>query len=131
ELEALGDDPYAAPVRRPRNRRCEARIGLAEARFERRAIGDSRALRRCPCTELRVTWTLREIVVRLLRARPLGAPFDADLPLELRPEEEQRGAGVRSEVAALATVVVRMEDEAAGVHRFQQHDPRGRLTGNV
>src|SRR5689334_8342344 len=128
ELDTLGRDADTAPVRWTWNAlRREARLGFREARLERSAVGDRCALRRRPGSELRRPRTLAEVVVGLLRADALGAPFDANLPLELRPEEDQRDARVRADVATLAAVVVRMEDEAPRVDGLQQHDPRSGL----
>ena len=57
--------------------------------------------------------------------------FDPHLAAELGPVEEQRGARIGFEVAALATSVVGVEDEAALVEALAQDHSRRRHTSRA
>src|SRR5258708_21339726 len=73
-------------------------------------------------------WCLvfRRVLFRLLLAAPARhGPLDDDLPLHRHPREEQGGAGVGVELAALAALVIGVEDEAAAVTALEQHGAGG------
>src|SRR5689334_8141828 len=131
ELEAIGRNAHAAPVRRPRDVAGEARLDARELGFEPRAIGNPRALRRRPRRKPRCAGALREIGVGLPGGDTLGRAFDPHLPFERRPEKQERGARVGGEVATLAAVVVRVKDEAACIERLEEHGARRRAARGV
>src|SRR5690606_17425479 len=53
------------------------------------------------------------------------AAFDAHLPLDLGPPEDESGAGVGLQLPGLPAFEVGEEGEAAGIDPLQEHDPRG------
>ena len=97
--------------------RREARLGRGE--LAPRATRDPASARSAATPTRRrrdARGRAREVGVGFGRARPARRrPFDAHLPLELGPEEQQRDARVGRELASLAAVVVRVEHEAARV----------------
>ena len=54
---------------------------------------------------------------------PGCAPDDANLSFQLVPVEHESGHGIGRELGALPAAKVGKEDEPAGVHRLEQHDP--------
>src|SRR5437762_1648572 len=64
-----------------------------------------------------------KVRIRFRVAHLADEALDAHLPLELLPQERERCRGVRRELAALAALVVGVEDEALGIHALQEHDP--------
>ena len=110
-------EPIAAPVRRPRHV-VAGKAPLAPRRTALRAPRD-RAAARFAATPTRRGATAaaatRKYASAVAGVDRLDVAFDADLALELGPEEEQRRVRPRRELPSLAAVVVRVEREAARV----------------
>ena len=100
------------------------RLEGANAGFQDLAIGNHLALARCPGAQPRAGRAALEVGVGFLGRAPYDRPFDPNLPLQIVPVESQRRVGVGIELAALAALVVREEDEALLVIPAQQDDPR-------
>src|SRR5438445_6757291 len=119
ELDALRNHAVAAPVRRPGRALAMAPAGLFHGGLQRGAARHALALRRGPGGEPGAERPGGEVGVRFPGAQLLDAALDADLPLQVRPEEHQARGGARVELAPLAAAVVRVEDEAAALDAFQ------------
>ena len=129
ELERVGHDAVAAPVRRPRHvvagaraRRRRSAARATRGRRSRSLCGDAHA----PMRES--VRPRREVGVRLGGVDALDDALDAHLALELHPVEQQRRRRAVGELASLAALVVGEEHEAARVDALQQHDA-GRRAG--
>src|SRR6186713_117930 len=131
EFEAVRRHAQPAPVWRPWHVLRETRLGRRDLRFQPPAIRNRRALWRRPSAYPRSARAHAEVGIGFSRAHRRRLTFYANLPLELRPEKQQRDVRIAGKLASLATVVVRMKDEAARVERLQQHDTRGRPAGRV
>src|SRR6266513_707046 len=125
ELDALRRHAVAAPVRRPGRALAMALTGFFHGDLQRGAVWHALALRRGPGREPGAQRPGRKVCVRFLGAHLLDAALDADLPLQVRPEEHQARGSARVELAPLAAAVVRVEDEAAALDAFQEHRPSG------
>src|SRR5437763_3266212 len=123
ELDRLGGEAIAAPMRRARHRALtftETRRRLRETRLQLRSIGDHGALRGRPRAQARGVRTTREVCVRLLRGDFPDRALDAHLTLELDPEEEQRCPRVVRECGAFRALVVGVEDEPGAVESLEE-----------
>src|SRR5271166_3563645 len=125
ELDGRGDDAVSAPVLGAGN----LAVGILElegtnACFQDLAIGNHLALARCPGAQPRAGRAALEVGVGFLDRGPHDRPFDPNLPLQIVPVENQGRVRVGIELAALAALVVREEDEALLVIPAQQYDPR-------
>src|SRR5438309_4315427 len=125
ELDALRNHAVAAPVRGPKGALAMAFTGFLHGGLQRGAVRHALALRRGPGGEPGAQRPGRKVRVRFLGAQLLDAALDADLPLQVRPEEHQARGGARVELAPLAAAVVRVEGEAAALDAFQEHRPSG------
>ena len=85
-------------------------------------------MRRRPRAEARPARPTRKIRGRFAFGDFGDRALDANLPLELGPEEKQRGVASRREVASLAAFIVGEKYEAALVETLEQHDARRRTT---
>lgn len=84
------------------------------------------ALPRRPGADARPPHAGVEVGLALGGREPLGAPLDADLPLQGLPEEEEGGVGVGGQVAGLeAGAQVRVDDEGARRVEFLEVDHAG------
>ena len=128
ELDGVGLDPQAAPVRRARHRRplrpARPRPRRAGARV--RARPDHGRLRRRRRRELRARAGARRSRRRTPRRRPRDRARHDDLALHRHPREDERGARVLGRLAALARHAVREDREAALVDALEQHDAAAR-----
>src|SRR4051812_1460142 len=134
ELDALGLDPIAAPVRGSRDGRRLVPQAVArglEFALEPVPTLDHRALWRCPRADPGQPWPAREVRVRLLLRYTFRTAFDADLSFEESPVKEERRIGVSLELASLATAVVAEEDKASLVDRLQQNDAGSGPAGEI
>ena len=114
QLDHLGHDAIAAPVRRARRRRVAVRaLDLRDQRLERGPALDHLRLRRRDRAELAAARPRREVRVGRRGVDLLDRAFDPDLAVQRLPEQDERRERMRGEVAALAPVVVREEHEAA------------------
>ena len=129
ELDAMRNQPKAGPVRRTRDvLALEARLDVAHARLEITRSLDRPALLRRPRADLAPARAAGEVRIRLLaRDRP-RTPFDAHLPLERLPVKAHRRLRMRDQLAPLAALVVRVENEAFVVHALQQQNADGGLS---
>src|SRR5437667_29563 len=109
----------------PKGALAMAFTGFLHGGLQRGAVRHALALRRGPGGEPGAQRPGRKVRVRFLGAQLLDAALDADLPLQVRPEEHQARGGARVELAPLAAAVVRVEDEAAALDAFQEHRPSG------
>ena len=66
-----------------------------------------------------------EVGVRFVAAHFFDSSFDADLPVQVRPVEDERGARVVAELPAFARRVVRVERESFGTELLQKNDAGG------
>src|SRR5262249_9041845 len=85
-----------------------------------RDCGDAHAASPAPA------WPRGEVGHGLGFGDQLDGPLDANLAAERLPVEGERRTRVEGELRSLATVVVRVEDEAALVERLQQNEANGR-----
>src|SRR5262249_15418833 len=88
------------------------------------AASDDLALVRGGGAELAADRAAVEVGIRLLGADTLNASLDANLALELHPEEDERGPRVLVQLGALAALVIAKEHEATLVHLLEQHHTR-------
>src|SRR5687768_7490681 len=121
ELELLGQHAVPAPPGGPRHRVAVELPRDAESRLERRPALDHLALMGRIHAPAALERARREVRVRLGLAHLLHGAADAHLPLDRRPEEQQRRAAVLRQLARLAAVVVRVEHEAALVNALKEH----------
>ncbi|CAK7287774.1 hypothetical protein SGPA1_50740 [Streptomyces misionensis JCM 4497] len=126
ELDRLRGDPEAAPVRRHRHLFAlgVARRQLGVGRVQFGARGDHRGLGAGPGAQLGAVRAAAEVRGGLVAPGAPDRAGDDDLPGQRMPGEEQRGARVRRQIAALAGVVVGVEDEALGVELLHQDRAR-------
>ena len=101
-------------------------LELGGERLEARATLDHAALRRDGRADLRAARARAEVRIGLGFRDALDRPFDAHLPPERVPVEEERRPRVRRELGALAALVAGEEDEASLVEALQQHHAHGR-----
>src|SRR5207248_6376024 len=106
ELVGLRDEAETAPVLRPRHLAGD-RLPLGEARFELGPRLERLALPGDRRRDLREPRAGGPVGVGLLGRDALDATFHSNLTA--RPVEEERGAGVRGELAALPALVAREE----------------------
>src|SRR5688572_20440422 len=120
ELDFIRDDAVAAPPARARHGLAVLLTRDVEAGFQRLPVYDRFALTRgidAPPAFHRAT---REIFVGFRLADPLDASLHAHLAIHRPPEKQQAGAAGLFNLTGFAAVVVRVEDEAAGIDAFQQ-----------
>src|SRR5215208_79307 len=132
ELDPVGDEAEAGPVRRARDGAVgEALLELGEAALEVALVRDRAALLRRPGTELAAARAAGEVGVRLGVAHLLDASFHAHLQLQRLPVEAHRRPRVRQQLPALAALVVRVEDEALLIGALEQQHADRRLAIGV
>src|SRR4051812_7434547 len=131
ELVGVRTDAVPAPVLRTWNVVAgELALELGHRLVELGPVREHAALPRRRRGKLRATRPCREVRVRLVGRDALDVALDADLAPERIPVEEERGAWVGLELAALAAPVAGKEDEAALVGALQQDHPhRWRAVG--
>src|SRR5687767_8928450 len=91
ELDLRGDHAIAAPVRRAGRVLTELLCYFLHFRFKKLPARNHRALRRGVSRQASARRPGGEVIVRLGARDLLDASLDADLPLELRPQERQAG----------------------------------------
>src|SRR5688572_821585 len=69
-----------------------------------------------------------EIGLAFLASEFRDSTFNDYLPFEREPRKVKRGPRVRLQFAALATLVVRVENKAAPIESFKQNRSRGGAT---
>jgi hypothetical protein len=131
ELVGGRNDPQAAPLLGQGRIVAELRAGVLHPGLELGPVTDRAALRRRPRREPSPDRAAAVVRLRILTARALDGPFDADLATDLAPVEEQRRPRVRRHLFALAAAVVGVEDEAALVDALEQHHPHGGRPGRI
>src|SRR5262249_2933386 len=87
---------------------------------------DLGGLVRRPSPEPRPAAASREVGVGLLGAQSLDRALEPDLAIQRLPQHGERRAGILSELAALAALVVRVEGDAALVDALEQHEAHRR-----
>ncbi len=131
ELDALGSEAVATPVRRPGDGAGKALGHLGRPPLEPRPVRDRLALRRGPGAELAGALPGGEVGVGLGRVETGGVAGDDHLAPDGEPAEDQAGPGVLAELAALGAVVVGEPREAAGVDALEEHVAGPGGTGGV
>src|SRR5690606_20152474 len=102
ELEPVRDDAEAAPERGARRVGAgEAGLHLGEPGVEGGAVGERAALGGGPGAEAAARRAAGEVGVGLGVGHALDAAFDAHLPLDLGPPEDEGGAGVGLQLPGL------------------------------
>ena len=112
-------------MRRPRDvviRFTVLRFHRSKSCLEHGPAIDQFALRRCPCAEPGAARPTRKIRGRFTFGDFGGRALDANLPLELGPEEKQRGLAAHIEFATLAAFIVGEKYEAALGETLEQHN---------
>ena len=105
------------------------RLQFRKFLFERGARRDHGALRRHRGAEPAAGGTGIEVLIGFSGTELRDAAGDADLPVERGPIQHQRGAWIFRQLAPFAAEIVGVEQEAAMVDAFEQHDARGGLAG--
>src|SRR5690606_32367351 len=134
ELDRARDDAEAAPARRARHVAAFVfGLELRQPRLEGRARVQRLRLPRGPRAQLAAARPAGEIGVGLGVIDDLDVALDPHLHAVAhpRPVEQQRGARIGLQFAALAPVQVGVEHEAARVAGLQQHGARGRATAGI
>ena len=122
ELDRLRVEHVAAPPVGEWHFVAETGLRLREGRVELGLAPERGALPRRPCAEAAARVARREVGLRLGARDLLHRAGHEHLPAGLRvPEEGERGVRVGGELAALAALVVREEDEAPLVHAFEEN----------
>src|SRR2546426_2630526 len=122
ELNRGRRDAVSAPTRRARDRLATVALThLAHAPLKKLARSDSATLPRSDRGETAAARSAHEVVVRFLRRDAAHGALDADLSVELGPDEDERGTSVRRQLPALTAVVVGEEQETALVDPAQEH----------
>jgi len=98
------------------------------AGFEHGARLDDGALARGERCQAALAGTGREIDVGFGGGEFRHASGDADLAVYGVPIEHQGGVRIRGQFARFAAVVIGEEEEAAGIHSFEQDHARGRAS---
>ena len=113
--------PIAAPVRRTRHvdrrSRRSARCAAANSRSSQARSGMTRLCGDAHAPRRESQRAGREVGVGLRRGNLADSSLDAHLALQLDPMKEQRRLRAHGELAALAALVVGVEDEALGARR--------------
>src|SRR5664279_5115379 len=126
ELDALGANAAAGPVRWPRHGLVRVQLlDLQRAASQLVHAREGLALRRRSRADLTRVRTRGEVCIRLGVGDGLDVAFDANLRPERRPVKAQRGARRGDQLASLAAVHVRVEDEAALVDVLEEDDANG------
>src|SRR5215210_9249668 len=124
ELDPIGSEAISAPEWRQRNLAALVLpLEPAHSLLEHVSTLDLLALARGPGAKLTAARTCPEVLRRLLLAHALDAAFEANLPAQGLPVEDERGPRVRLEVATFPAFVVCVEDEAVIVDSVQENDP--------
>ena len=126
ELDRGRAQEVAAPVVRPRHRVAVLAVELGEPLVEHLAAGDHRPLLRRPRAEPRAAAAGGEVGVGLAGGQPLDRPLGAQLALQDRPPQRERGDRVGVELAALAAAVVGEEADPSLVDAADEHEPHRR-----
>src|SRR5438034_89912 len=91
KFDRFGDYSKSTPVSRARDGSiAELLMKLPVSLFEHVAVGDDLALRRRPGPNARAGGAALKVSVGFLGAHPLDRSFNAHLPLDLLPEEDER-----------------------------------------
>ena len=123
ELDLARQDAIAAPVRRPRRRIAVALARVFHRPLECSTVRNALALRRGPGGVASAERACDVIRVRVSSLDPRHRAVDAHLTLQVGPHEHQARRAARFELARLAALVIRIEDEAAALDAFQEHHP--------
>src|SRR5690606_14128391 len=129
ELDPVGAHPQAGPARRTRHLAAgELGLQFGHALLEGLARFQRIGLFRRPRAELAHARTRGEIGIGLGILDDLDRAFDPHLhaAAHARPVEQQRRLGIELQLAALASVQVRVEHEPACIKRLEQHGARRR-----
>src|SRR5512141_624414 len=123
ELDALVSKAESRPERGTRHFLSgELLREFGHSVLEIRCVIDRLALNRSPCADLALARTRGEVRVCFRVRYLLDRAFGAHLDFKRRPVKADRGDGVRSQLASLATLEVGVEDEASLIHVLHQHD---------
>src|SRR5262245_33189976 len=129
EFNRVGREAVTSPVRWTRyGAGILAREGRDPA-LEGGAAGYLVALGRSPSRQLAAARAGGEVLVRFPRSYLRHSPVHPYLLLESPPVEDQAGACIARELAALVAAVVGVEHEAVRVEPFQQHHAHRRMAG--
>lgn len=132
ELDEVGNESKADPVRRARNgTEREASGDGGDSGGEREAVGHRLGLARSPGTELAETRASREVGVGFVIFDAVHGALDAELALEFRPMETEGSLRVGVKIGGFGAVEMGVENEPAGIVRFQQNHPHAGSTGCV
>src|SRR5690606_3028236 len=134
ELDRARDDAEPAPARRARHLAAFVLgLELRQPRLEGIPRVQRLRLPRRPRAQLAAARAAGEVGVGLGVIDDLDVALDPHLHAvaHTRPVEQQRGARIGLQFAALAPVQVGVEHEAARVTGLQQHGARGRATAGI
>lgn len=145
ELDTLGVETEAAPVRRPRDvhngvrggRECgvesEATHGVIKLALQLSAGGDGFALIAGPCADAAEPGARREIGIALRGGAANDGAFDTYLAVLMVPVEHGGGTAGSEEFAAFAAALVGVENNVAGggVDALAEHDAGARMAGGI
>ena len=124
ELDAFRMYPEPSPVRRSGNRSV-AVLGCPPLHqgLQLGAIPQHAALWRRRGGDLRPPRPAGEVLVRLLGVQTLHRPLDPHLPVQLQPDDAQRGPPVDVDLPSLAALQVGVEGEPGRAVSLEQHHP--------
>src|SRR4029453_5616673 len=121
ELDRVGDEAVAAPVRRARHLRAtEPFLLRGDPALELVAIVDHSALGRRPRADLGPPRPRGEVGVGLAVGPPFAVAGHRHLAIELAPQDDECRVRVLGELPALPALNIGVEDEPALVGRAQQ-----------
>ena len=133
ELKLSRADRVATPVRWTRNRHTFKELGCIDNELlQHRSVGDHRALRTGPCTDLALSWPGGKVIIAHLRWHLRCAAKYPDLPIHPEPRKQQAYIGIAGELAALMAVVIGIKNKVALVIKTpQQQVSRSRVSGCI
>ncbi|MNL61215.1 hypothetical protein D3C87_1851130 [compost metagenome] len=90
--------------------------------FQKLAVWNYFALRRCPGADLASPGPHPEVFARFRVGSFFDFPFDTHLPFKLFPKESERYMWISFDLMSLFAVIIGEEGKASFIEVFQQHD---------